>query len=249
MRIADVLAGKLTEMHQPAVVEADVDEGPEINHVQHRAHEFHAHGKVLEFEHALLEERLGEVFAGIAARPGELLEDVRQKQPAHAQFSGERLEIDRDRLLRERLGLLPRRQVGHAATEPLEHLLRNGIAFRVDPGRVERIRTTGDLEEAHRLHVGRFTEAGNLQELLPRRERAVLGPPFVEVLGGGLIEARHPPEERGAGGVHIDTDIVDATLNHVVERGMEVPRLHVVLVEPDADVRGLDLHKFRERIL
>ena len=118
----------------------------------------------------------------------------------------------------------------------------------MNPGGVERLDAAGDLEEPDRLHERRFAKPRHLEQLPAGGKWPVLGPPFVQVAGRGLIEARHVAEQRRTRRVHVDAHIVDATLHDRIERRMEVPRLDVVLVEADADVGRIDLHQHRERI-
>jgi hypothetical protein len=73
--------------------------------------EFHAHLEILELEHALLEERLGEIFARIAARTSQLFDDVGEQQPADAEFGCEARQIEARSLLGERRGPLAAREI------------------------------------------------------------------------------------------------------------------------------------------
>ena len=72
----DVAVGHLADVDQAAVLQADVDEGAEIDDVQHRALQLHARLQVLELEDALLEDRRRQVLARVAAGPGQRVEDV-----------------------------------------------------------------------------------------------------------------------------------------------------------------------------
>ncbi len=249
VRIAHVAAGELADVHEPAVVEADIDERTEVDDVEHRPHELHAHFQVFELEHPLLEEGLGEVLAGITAGASQLLDDVGQEQAAHSQFPCQGWQIELRRLLGEGCGLRPGHEVFGRSSEPCEHLLGDGITLWVDPRGIERVGATGDLEKAHCLHKGRFTEPRHFEKLLPRHEGAVLRPPLMETAGGGLVETRHVAQQGRACSIDVDPDVIHAALHHGVERGVQMAGLHVVLVETHADVRRLDLHQLRQRIL
>src|SRR5262245_24613136 len=48
VRIADELVGQAADVHQPAVFQSDVDEGPKVDHVEHAAGELHAGVEVLQ---------------------------------------------------------------------------------------------------------------------------------------------------------------------------------------------------------
>src|SRR5207302_5577628 len=56
-------------------------------------------------------------------------------------------------------------------------------------------------------------------------------------------------EQRHARRVQIDADVVDARLDHAVERLLQVSRVHVMLIQADTDVLWIDLHKLAERVL
>ena len=79
MRIADEFPRQLADVDHAAVMEPDVDKRPEVDDVQNGAVELHPQLEILELEHPLLEERLGEILAGIAPRTGELIDDVGQQ--------------------------------------------------------------------------------------------------------------------------------------------------------------------------
>ena len=63
-------------MHQPRILEADVDERTEVHHIQDRPLQLHARAQVFNLQDPLLEDRLGEVFAGVALRPTERFQDI-----------------------------------------------------------------------------------------------------------------------------------------------------------------------------
>ena len=73
----------MTDVHQSAVVHADIDKAAEIDDVEDRAGQFHAIGEVLEFEHAVFENGRRQIFAGIASGPGKMGQDVFQAERAH----------------------------------------------------------------------------------------------------------------------------------------------------------------------
>ena len=69
-----------------------------------------------------------------------------------------------------------------------------------------------------------------------------------------LLRQRRPyagdvREERRARGVELDADGVDAALDDLVELLLEQRLVDVVLVLPDADRLGVDLHELGQRIL
>ena len=89
MRIADETVGQAADVHQAAVVHADIDETAEIDHVEHRAGQFHAGGQVFQLQHALLEDRRRQVLARVAAGTGQLRENSRSVSvPTAGSFTG-----------------------------------------------------------------------------------------------------------------------------------------------------------------
>ncbi len=90
---------------------------------------------------------------------------------------------------------------------------------------------------------------GHFLQLLAAFERAVRRAMVVQPPGRQLIQTRNVPQQRRAGRVQIDADIVDARLDHGVERCPQVLGLDVVLIHADADIGRIDLHQLAERIL
>ena len=62
-------------------------------------------------------------------------------------------------------------------------------------------------------------------------------------------DAGDAPEQVIRRGVHVDADLVDAGVDHVIEALLEPVWRHVVLVLPDTDALRVDLHQLGERIL
>ena len=89
MRIANETVGQATNVHQAAVVHADIDETAEIDHVEDCTGQFHAGRQVFELQDALFEDRRGKVLAGVPAGTGQLGENVPQGQSADHRFLGD----------------------------------------------------------------------------------------------------------------------------------------------------------------
>ena len=71
----------------------------------------------------------------------------------------------------------------------------------------------------------------------------------VEPLGGQGIQAGDVAQKGDAGRVEVDADEVDAAFDDQFERLLELLGVDVVLVQADADILGLDLDQFGQRIL
>ena len=92
-------------------------------------------------------------------------------------------------------------------------------------------------------------QLGDLQQLAAAGEGAVFLPVFHNILGSGGIEAGHPAQQAGGGGVHVHAHGVDAVLHHAGQ-GLVQPLLgHIVLVLAHADGLGVDLHQLRQGVL
>ena len=243
MGVADKPPRQLADVHQAAVVQPDIHKHPKVHDVENCPHQFHAHLEILELEHTLLKKGPRQVFTRIPTGPGELVNDVVEQQPPHFKLGSERIEIELADLLGELLCPLPAREVFHTGSEPLQHPLSHRIAFRMNPGGIERIAAATDLEKAGSLHVGRLAEARHIQQLLPVGKGPLGSPPLQDAAGDRLIEPRNIAEQRGARCVDVDTDVVDAALDNTVERGMQMLGAHIVLIKAHADVGRLDLHQ------
>jgi hypothetical protein len=57
MRAADVAVRHLADVNQTAVLQADIDEHTEVDHIEHFATQFHAWLQVFELQYALAEDR------------------------------------------------------------------------------------------------------------------------------------------------------------------------------------------------
>ena len=106
-----------------------------------------------------------------------------------------------------------------------------------------------DFEEAGGLGIGDGPDAVNFEQLLATDERAFFLAMFDDPPRGELIEAGDVPQERHAGGIQVDADEIDATLDDGFERFLEIFRIDVMLIEADADILRLDLDEFGERVL
>jgi hypothetical protein len=89
VRTLDVTIGKLTDVDQPRILQADVHECAEIDHIEHSAFQLHPGSKILEFENPLLEDRLGQVVPRVAFGPAKGFDDVAQGELADIQLLGQ----------------------------------------------------------------------------------------------------------------------------------------------------------------
>jgi len=80
-------------------------------------------------------------------------------------------------------------------------------------------------------------------------ERSVSLAKFDHITGHHLIEAGNVAQQRHAGGVEIDANLVDTRFNNAFQRFLETLGRHIMLIEADADILRIDFDQFAERIL
>ena len=89
----------------------------------------------------------------------------------------------------------------------------------------------------------------HLLQRLARLERAIVVAVLDDALREPRADARYPRQQRRRGGVGIDSDRVDAILNHRIERARQFALAKVMLVLPDPDRLRIDLDQFGQWIL
>jgi hypothetical protein len=249
VRALDVTIGKLTDVYQPRVLEADVDEGPEVDHVEHRPLQFHTGCQVLEFEDPLLEDGFGKILARVAIGPAKSLDDIFESEFSDAQLSGKLCHACLGQLGAQLGQLLSISQDLGSLTKHLEQAGCRLVALGMDPGSVERVIALGDLQESGGLGKRRWPDAFHLGEQLSAGKRSLLLAILDDSPGSQLVEAGYVAEQGNAGGVQINTHEVDATADDGFQRLLELLRADIMLIEPDADVLGFDLHQLSQGVL
>ena len=229
-------------MDQAVLVHADVDERAERRDVGDQALEDHAFLDVLEGHHVVAEPRRLEQRARIAPRAQQLGEDV-----AHGGVTDLAVDVTAaiDRL--DHRGVAEQRH--HLDAEIGGDALDQRVALGVDRRGVERLRAGPHPQEPGALLEGLGPEARHFAQLGAGGEAAALVAIRDDLLGQRRADARDVAEQARARGVEIDADVIDAALDHVAQLLAEQRRVHVVLVLPDADGLGLDLHQLGQRIL
>ena len=137
----------------------------------------------------------------------------------------------------------------HGAAAKRKQLFGNRIAFGVDRSSVQRVFTTGDTQKTRTLLIRLFAELRYLEKLRTRSKAAVFFPVGHNVFGDGSIDAGNVPQQRGGRGIEVHPNRVDAAFHHAGQGGIQPGGGHIVLVLPNADGFGVDLHQLRQRIL
>src|SRR5579871_1640399 len=271
-RVAHEAIGKLGDMHQAILLDADIDERAEVYHVAHGSLQDHAGREVFYLQHVVAQDGRGQRVTRVEAGFFQVVENVVERGQADADLLR---DIDPGRLLAITIG----RAMAVGATEAalqldelaeLRHALgwfrlltagvvgggqhgeqgtRSGIAFGVDEGIVERLAAVGDLEKACRLHEGGRAKPWNLLQLLTRVEAAMLLAVLDDSSRHARVNARHMLEQRGGSGIDLDPREVDAGDHHAVEHVGQRLLIDIMLVEADADGFRVDLDQLGQRVL
>ena len=85
---------------------------------------------------------------------------------ADFQLLGQRFQVDLAAFSARAGELLLVGQIGRLQAQLLQDPRGHLVAFRMDPGGVQRVVAVGNLQEAGGLHEGRLADAGHLLELL-----------------------------------------------------------------------------------
>ena len=235
-------------MHQPVLVHPDIHKGAEIHHVADGAGQLHFGLQVLHLQYVAAQHRGRQRFTGVTARLLQLGDDI-----PDGRFTGGKLLRQHlvARLFRHgrQLPQLFGADIGKGTAAKGQQPFGDGIAFRVDGGGVQRVFAAGDAQEAGALLIGLFAELGDLEELRTSGEAAVFLPVGHDIFGDGGIDAGDMPQQRGGRGIEVHPNRVDAAFHHARQSGIQPGGGHIVLILPDADGLGVDLHQLRQRVL
>ncbi len=242
VRVLDELLRQRGNMHQAVLVHADIDEGAEVGDIGHHAFEDHARLEVVERLDAVLEFGGLELGARVATGLFQLGEDVADGHQAEG-LVGEFLRIEaleETRIADQRADIAA--GVGGDA-------LHQRVGFRMHGGSVQRVVAVHHAQKAGSLFEGLVAQARHLFQGVAGLECAMGIAMGDDILRQGRVEPGDAREQGGGCGVHVDTDGVDAVLDHRIERARQLELGHVVLVLADADGFRVDLHQFGQRVL
>ncbi|MCY1518204.1 hypothetical protein D9M68_529130 [compost metagenome] len=242
MRILHEPVGKLRDVDEAILVDADIDKGAEGGDIGHGALELHAHLQVLDVVDALGKGRGLEARARVTTRLFEFGENVLDGRQAEALVH----ESPWVELLQ---GDTVAHQSAHVAAAGGHDLLGDAIGFRMDGGGIERLLAVRDAQEACALFEGARAEPRHFQQFLAASKRPGRVTMRDDRLGRGFAEAGHPGKQRCRRRVDVDADGVHRVFHHRIERAAELRLVDVVLVLANADRLRLDLHKLGQRIL
>ncbi len=238
-RLLDKAVRELADVDQTVLVDADVHEGSELCDVGDDALKDHAGLYVGELADGLGEVGGDELVPWVATGLTEFFEDVRDGEGA----GGELLCVD----LVEELWALD--EFGDGGIEGSGNLLDDRVRLRMDGGAVEWILAVSDAKEAGGLLEGFGADTGNLVELGAGAELSVLVAVSDDVERGAFGDASNIAEQGPGGGVEVDADAIDATLDDGLKGLLELTLIDIVLVLADTDGFGIDLDELGERVL
>src|SRR5262249_28360479 len=155
--------------------------------------QLHRRLEVFELEDALLEDWRRQVLARVASGTRQRLDDVAQGWRAD-------VEPRRDLVGRDAAELLAQLGDALAVVEDLgpapqlrKELVGSAVALGMNPGSVERIVATSNLEEAGGLREARLADAVHLHQLRPLAEGTVRLAVLDQVMRDQLIHPRNVP--------------------------------------------------------
>ena len=113
---------------------------------------------------------------------------------------------------------------------------------------VQRILPADDAQETRGQFVGLGAQPRHPEQFFAALEIAVRGAVRHDVLRQRRPQSGNIGEDVFRGGVDVHPDPVHAAFDHRIEPGLEFSLVDAVLVLPDADRLGVDLHQLRERV-
>ena len=118
----------------------------------------------------------------------------------------------------------------------------------MNPRIIERLISI-EFEKTGRLSKRCRANPWNIHQLLPVCKRSL----FITVLDHSsrqqLIETRNVSQQRRTCSINIDTNIIDAGLNDLIESLLQLLDVQVVLIHADPDMLRLDFDEFAEGVL
>ncbi len=151
MGIAHKTAAHPADVNQPIALDADVHKRAEVHNVAHRSPEPHPLAQVFDVQHVAAQDGAFQAVAGVAAGARQRVEDVLQRGLARSQLLRQGFEIPFPSKVLQRLRQL---WVSQRQSQQIEHLVRYGVALRVDGGIVQRRISIGQAQEARCLLEG-----------------------------------------------------------------------------------------------
>ena len=143
----------------------------------------------------------------------------------------------------------PPHQLRHRQSGVAQYLLDQCVGLRMHAGHVQRVVAAANAQKARALLEALGSEAGHLEQLLAVAKAAIGVAPAHQRCRDARRQARHPAQQRHAGGVEVDAHRIDAVLDHGVKAARELALVEVMLVLSDANGLGVDLDEFGQRVL
>lgn len=226
-RIPHVRVGNLRYVHEPVVLEPDIDERPEGHDVPDRS---------------------GDDVPGLEGFDGYFFPDLGMAA------SNSRIRPDGFVGFSDEFDGAPGR-LGIEGSEPgfefceivrsnalLDDKIRELVLFRMDIRIVEPFLAFGNPQEPDRLFVGLFRE--DFLELFPGFVRTVV----VDFFRGALVKTGYVIQDVHGGEVHVDPDPVHGVLDGEPEPFLELLFGDIVLIHAHADAAYRDFHEFGQGI-
>ena len=229
-------------MHQAILVHPQVDKCSEGRHVADRAFEHHAFFQIGNVLHTVVKPGDLEIRTRIAPRFFQLGQDVLDGN--HTKFFvGKQLWTQR----LQHVGAT--HHLSHGLARFGNDLLHHRVSLRMHPGHVQRVGTTPNTQKSRALLKGLGTQSGDFHQVLAAGERAIGFAPSHHRLCHRGRQARHPGQQRHAGGIEVHAHRVHAVFHHRVQGFCQFALIYVVLVLAHADAFGVNLDQLGQRVL
>ena len=83
------MVGKLGDMYEPVLFDADIHKGSKIHHIPHRARKLHAFTQIFELEHVMTQDRGGKGIARVQPRLLQVIENIGKGRYTYSKFPSE----------------------------------------------------------------------------------------------------------------------------------------------------------------
>ena len=236
-----VAVGHLRNMHKSVLMHADVDKCSEVGDVGDDAGEHHSLNEIVHLFHIGVELEGFQLLSRVAPRFFQFVHDIRQGGNTHL---GRHVSLHLHLLAL----LFVSNQFAYGTTVVARHLFHDVVALGVDGRIVERVLGIGNAKESGTLQESRGAKSRHFLQLGTRSKGTILAAIVDDVLGQCRSESADVHQQMLGGGVQVDAHLVDATLDGLVERVLQLRLVNVVLILSHADALRVYFHQFCQRV-
>ncbi len=233
--------GNLADMDESILMDADIDKGAEGGHICHDTGEFHSHFQIGHCIDTVGEGKKFKLLTGITPRFGKFAHNVIQRRHTDGLS-----HIIVESYLFSHLGAS--HQVNDCAAAIPGHSLDDGVTFGMNCRCVEGILPVINAEKSGRLLECLWSHPGHFENIVTCFKGAMLVSEGNNIARKPFRQSRNRAKQFFTGSIYIDTDGIDTTDDHIIERGFQHSLIHVMLILTDTDRFGIDLYQFGQWI-